>query len=347
MDRFLHLLGIAVITLALAGGCTAGPLPAPATPTPLPQVTPPRLILPTRPPATPAPTPTASPLPELSGYVGGTVLIALDAARAGDWEEVEEELNEAIELSASVQERALFSSLLTQLNDGATDTVLTQLEELAGRVTTESPLLSELEDALRFARIGDWEEVEEEVTEALDLTTDSLLQTALEEILADLQRGQQDEALHDLERLVHGVGDEDPALPTLQQALAYAKRANWEQVHSLLTQAVDQTGDEQHRAAIIEMLDDLNKNNTAEVLSDLTVLIGSHVEMDPVMVELRIALAHAVRDEWDQVDAKLAEAEELSTQPEQQTAINALRTALAEQRRDEVIAGLEELLRRR
>ncbi len=347
MVRSRPLILTVLIVSWLLVGCTATSLPGAPLPTPLPPITPPRPISSTPPPVTSAPETTASSLPELSGYVGGTVLIALDAARAGDWDKVKEELQEAVDLSVDVRERALFSSMLTQLTDGATDEVRSQLEELAGRVAAEAPLLTEMEDALRFARIGDWEEVKEEVTEALGLTSDSLLQTALQEILADLERGQREEAIHDLERLVSGVGDEDPALPTLQEALASAKQGTWDQVRTLLEQAVDQTGDDQHRAAIIEMLDDLTKNNTDEILSDLTVLIGSHVEMDPVLVELRIALTHAVRDEWDSVEEELAKAEELSTQPDQRALIASLREDLAQNRQDEVIAGLEEMLRRR
>ncbi|RME83724.1 MAG: hypothetical protein D6775_07395 [Caldilineae bacterium] len=344
MNRYVTpVFGLLACTLLLAA-CNLVYMPPP-TATPLPVVTPAVSIHAARTPtAPPAPAATAEPVLTLSGYVGGTVLIALDAARSGQWKEVEEELEEAIELSLTAQERQLFTSMLATLRDGDTASVLAQLVDLAESIASEPPLLIELDDSLRFARLGDWKEVREEITEAMNLTNDEPLLRAMQEIVADIDREQYDEALQDIERLVHGVGDEDPALPTLQQALAYARHGDWEQTRVLLETAVQQTQDSQHQARIIEILDDLERADHEEVLSDLAVLVGSHEMPDPVTMELERALAHALHDEWALVADNLTKALGFSHESAQEQAIQALLQALDENRHQEVIEGLQQML---
>ncbi len=332
------------MSTSLIAGCAGGSWPAlPSTP-PLPQVTPPKLVAPGHPTPSPAPSPQPTrqtPPFQLSEWVGGPILIARDAAQMEQWEEVQEELEEALELSIDPQERALLADLLAQLQDQQYAQVRRRLEELSLWVTAESPLLSELDNALQFAYMEDWEDTREEVEEAMALTQDRYLLHALEEVLADLDRRQYDEVIQDLTRLVEGVGDEDPALPTLRDAKEAARRGEWERVQTLLRKAAEQTQDPQHQAFILEMLDDLEKGNTAEVVSDLSVLLGTHGHVDPVLAEVRAALAYALRQDWENTMRSLQDAEEHAVDPADRERLATLQSDLEAGRYDAVLQALE------
>lgn len=261
-----------VITFAVTA-CSNVRLTPPPTPIP---------VLPTVSEISGTPTPENQPtreasaesMPQLTGYTAGTVMIALDAAKEGDWDEVKEELNEAIDLSVDARSKAMFSEMLDQLANGQSDAVVTHLEQLVAAFTGPSPELGKIQSAIKDARAGEWDEVQEELEEAQQLTTDARLQAGLAEALDDIAKNRTDEVASDLEKLLDGKGIADPALPMLQQALHYASDGSWKKVTDQLNEAVKITTDARHQAAIIEMLDDLNKGKTDEVVADLQKVLN-------------------------------------------------------------------------
>jgi cellobiose-specific phosphotransferase system component IIA len=216
----------------------------------------------------------AESMPQLTGYTVGSAMIALDAAREGDWEEVKEELNEAVDLSVDPRSKAMFSEMLDKLANDQTDAVVADLEQLIAAFTGPSPELGKIQGAIKDAQAGEWDEVQEELEEAQKLTPDARLQAGLAEALDDIAKNRTDEVVSDLEKLLGGKGIADPALPMLQQALHYASDGSWKKVTEQLNEAVKITTDARHQAAIIEMLDDLNKGKTDEVVSDLQEVLG-------------------------------------------------------------------------
>ena len=93
-------------------------------------------------------------------------------------------------------------------------------------------------------------------------------------MIDDLGKGNQDEVLADLEKIVSGAANADPVMGKLDKGLAYAKEGNWEKVDEELNEALDLSTDAQQKAAIGEMIDDLGKGNQDEVLADLEKMLN-------------------------------------------------------------------------
>ena len=136
------------------------------------------------------------------GDVASHLEAALDAAHAEDWDTVEAELNEALDLSTDAQQHAAIEELLEDLDRGDYEEVISDLEGMVGGGAEMSPVESKLDATLDAAREEDWDRVEEELNEALDLSTDAQQHAAIEELLEDLDRGDYEEVITDLEGML-------------------------------------------------------------------------------------------------------------------------------------------------
>ncbi len=88
------------------------------------------------------------------------------------------------------------------MDKGAYDEVVEDLGKMVESGAGMDPVAQKLDAALDYAKEGDWEKVKEELNEALDLSTDAQQKAAIEEILADVDKGAYDEVVEDLEKLL-------------------------------------------------------------------------------------------------------------------------------------------------
>ena len=130
----------------------------------------------------------------------------------------------------------------------------------------------------------------------------------------------------------------------LSSALDAARNADWSTVESELNTAADLSTDAQQQAAISELLDDLDKENYDEVISDLTAMVEGSSDASPVMEPLQTALNAAQDGDWARVESELNEAADLSTDAQQQAAINELLDDLSNQKYDEIVSDLQKLI---
>ena len=199
--RTMLVLLVLVMGLAACGGGKKG------EPTPVPTIPPAEEA--TQPAPTEAPAPTATPEEAApaepaapAAGVEGLLEKALDAAKEGDWDTVKQELNEALDQTSDAQQKAAIQEILADVDKGAYDEVIEDLGKMLESGGAMDPVASKLDAALDAAKEGDWEKVTEELNEALDLSTDAQQKAAIEEILADVDKGAYDEVVEDLEKLL-------------------------------------------------------------------------------------------------------------------------------------------------
>ena len=248
--------------------------------------------------------------PEAPIDAGAALAAALDAAQNKDWTAVETNLKAALDASADPQQQAVIQQMLDDLSAGNNDKVAEDLlEETLGsgeagegaeagasdqggqsaesgeaNESAESgeasnapeagDAMASLSAALDAANAGDWEQVQQSLEDAAASATDAQQKAAIEEMLDDLSKGNNDEVLADLEKIVSGQAAADPVMGKLDKALDYAKDGNWDKVNEELSEAADLTTDAQQKAAIEELLDDLANSKYDEVVDDLGKLQG-------------------------------------------------------------------------
>ena len=239
--------------------------------------------------------------PEAPIDAGAALAAALDAAQNKDWTAVETNLKAALEASADPQQQAVIQQMLDDLSAGNNDKVAEDLLEETlgsgeagegaeagasdqGGQSAESgeasnapeagDAMASLSAALDAANAGDWEQVQQSLEDAAASATDAQQKAAIEEMLDDLSKGNNDEVLADLEKIVSGQAAADPVMEKLDKALDYAKEENWDKVEEELGEAADLSTDAQQKAAIEELLDDLANSKYDEVVDDLGKLQG-------------------------------------------------------------------------
>ena len=198
---------------------------------------------------------------------------ALDAARAEDWATVEQELNEAADLSTDAQQQAAIAELLDDLSNKKYDEIVSDLTSMVETSGTVSPVQERFQTALNAAKDEDWATVEQELNEAADLSTDAQEQAAIAELLDDLSNKKYDEIVSDLTSMVETSTAMSPVQERFQTALNAAKDEDWATVKQELNEAADLSTDAQQQASISELLDDLANQKYDEIVSDLTSLI--------------------------------------------------------------------------
>ncbi|MFQ5460128.1 MAG: hypothetical protein ACE5EL_04995 [Anaerolineae bacterium] len=136
------------------------------------------------------------------GPAAAALASALAAAEAEDWDKARTELTEAADLASDPQQKQAVDEILADLDKGDFDEVLEDLEKMVSGGTGESLVMGYLDEALDAGKAGDWDKAAEELNEALDAATDPQQKQAIEEIIADLDKGDHDEVLEDLEKLI-------------------------------------------------------------------------------------------------------------------------------------------------
>jgi len=113
----------------------------------------------------------------------------------------------------------------------ATEAPAPTATEAPAPTATEAPQAtgdvdSALAAALAAAQAGNWSDVEANLSTAKDASTDAQQQAAIGEMIDDLGKGNQDEVLADLEKIVSGAANADPVMGKLDKGLEYAKEGN-------------------------------------------------------------------------------------------------------------------------
>ncbi len=129
--RTLTMLVLFILVAGLAacgGGKKEEPTPVPTLP-PAEEATQPAPTEAPAPTATPEEAAPAEPAAPASG-VAGLLDAALDAAKEGDWDTVKQELNEALDQTSDAQQKAAIEEILADVDKGAYDEVIEDLEKL-------------------------------------------------------------------------------------------------------------------------------------------------------------------------------------------------------------------------
>ena len=124
--------------------------------------------------------------------------------------------------------------------------------------------------AITAAKANNMADAKKSLQAALAQTTDPAQKNALNEVLDDIDKGKTDEVAPDLEKLLAGGA---PGREQMETALAAAQKSDWATVKSEVTEAVGIVTDPALKNGLNEILDDLAKNKTDEVASDLQKLL--------------------------------------------------------------------------
>lgn len=146
-----------------------------------------------------AATPTQQAAPaEQMGY-SEALTKAMEAARAGDAEGAKTALQAALEAAQFDADKAFVNELLEDVEKGALDEVVEDIAAYLGM--GEAPgFIVLLEKAMDAAKAGDAEKTREELNEALELAETDAQRAMVEELLADVDKGDLDEVAEDIER---------------------------------------------------------------------------------------------------------------------------------------------------
>jgi len=179
------------------------------------------------------------PVPEATFAGREEVEVAYFAFKLGDSEKAIDELKEAEEMAPDEATKDAIANVIDALEEGEEETAEHGLTTLLG--------IHPVVEALEALRMGDVEKAEAEMDEMVDTTTGDVREWA-EDVLADIQKGELDEARVALERKadVHEFveafealeqKDTDKALSELEEFLE-AHKSNY--MHTTLEGVIDQ-----------------------------------------------------------------------------------------------------------
>lgn len=147
-------------------------------------------------------------MPKMTGTMSTEAMemvhAAMEAAKAGDWETVTSHMNQVLDVSTDAQQKAAVEHLLEEIEEGNTDHFIEELEELLSNVTQVSPAAENMQAALVAAQADDWDTAKQEIEAAIDLSTDPQEKASLEHLLEEVEEGNADHFIEQLEAVMRG-----------------------------------------------------------------------------------------------------------------------------------------------
>ncbi len=204
---------------------------------------------------------------------------AMDAAKAGNAEEVSALLKAALQAAESEANKAFVQELIEDAEKGNLDEIVEDIEKF---LAAAAPLGFQdyLQEALDAAKAGNADKVMDELKEALEVAENEANKAFVQELIEDAEKGNLDEIVEDIEKFLSTA-----AAPSfndlLDKAMDAAKAGNADKAKEELQEALDLATSDADKAFVQELIEDVEKGNLDEVVEDIEKFLATATAEQP------------------------------------------------------------------
>lgn len=207
---------------------------------------------------------------------------AMEAGEAGDWELVATHLDHVIEMTSDEAHKVEMQHLLEEIQAGNTDhfgeemqtmmdTMMGAMPKMSGTMSSEA--MEMINAALDSAKAGDWETVATHMNHVLDLSTDAQQKSAVEHLLEEIEEGNTDHFIEEMEELMSAMMQVSPAMENMMAAMNAAQAGDWDTTKQEIEAAIDISTEPQEKSSLEHLLEEIDEGNAEHFVEQLEAVM--------------------------------------------------------------------------
>ncbi|MCB0182784.1 MAG: hypothetical protein KDE31_00885, partial [Caldilineaceae bacterium] len=206
------------------------------------------------------------------------ITAAMEAGEAGDWEAVVTHMNHLIEMTDDADHRSEMVHLLEEITAGNTDhfademqammdTMMGTMPKMTGTMSDEA--MEMMNAAMTAAQADDWELVATHMNHVLDISTDAQQKSAIEHLLEEVEEGNTDHFIAEMEEMMSSMMQVSPAMENMQAAMTAAQAGDWDIVQQEMESAIDISTDPLEKSSLEHLIEEIAEGNTDHFIEQL------------------------------------------------------------------------------
>jgi len=207
---------------------------------------------------------------------------AMEAGAAGDWETVVTHMNHLIDMTEDADHQADMTHLLEEIEAGDTDhfademqammdSMMGTMPKMTGTMSAES--MEMVNAAMTSAQAGDWEMVATHMTHAMDMSTDAQQKAAIEHLLEEVEEGNTDHFIEEMEEMMSNMMQVSPAMENMQAAMTAAQAGEWDTVEQEIDAAIDISTDPREKSSLEHLIEEIAEGNAEHFIEQLAAVM--------------------------------------------------------------------------
>ena len=224
--------------------------------------------------AEPTALPTLPPAAETETEADAETVVEAEEEAAADAATETESADDAEDADATPEaeeESAMAEEDHEEDGDAEASEHMDDMPRMTGSMSTESMEL--MTAAMEAAQAGDWDAVTTHMTQMMDMSTDAQQKSAIEHLVEEIEEGNTDHFLEEMEELMDTMMQVSPAMQNMQAAMTAALAGDWDAAKEEVEAAIDISTDPQEKSSLEHLLEEIDEGNADHFIEQLEAVM--------------------------------------------------------------------------